>query len=175
MSATNSQQLKKGDEYTISSNWPLPDPEDVNSPEAVVRALYEVVSGGAEEARDWQRFRSLCLPDARFLITRWVTPESEKESIWEWNVEGFVVEAQKFYSKNGFWEREIRSRMERFDNVAHVFSSYETRISSPDEEPIVRGINSLQLVRYRGRWWIASVCWDVERPQNPIPPEYDRL
>ncbi len=173
MSKSNSQQLKKGDEYTLPSNWPSPKPEDAENPETVVRALYDVISGGAEEARDWQRFRSLCLPDARFLITRWVTPESEKESIWEWNVEGFIAEAQEFYSKNGFWERQIRSHIEKFGNVAHVFSTYESRINNPDEEPIVRGINSIQLVRYQERWWVASLCWDVERPHNRIPSEYD--
>lgn len=173
MNQQNSQQLKKGDENTIPSNWPSPKPEDIESPEAVVRALYDLISGGADETRDWQRFRSLCLPDARFLIMRWVTPDTEIESIWEWNVEGFVAEAQKFYSKNGFWEREIRSHSEKFGNVAHVFSTYESRINSPEEEPIVRGINSFQLVKYQGRWWIAHVCWDVERPNNQIPSKYD--
>jgi len=173
MSKSNSQQLKKGDEYRIPSDWPSPSPEDVESPETVVRALYDVISGAADEARNWQRFRSLCLPDARFLITRWVTPESEKESIWEWNVEGFVAEAQEFYLKNGFWEREIRSKVEKFGNIAHVFSTYESRINSPEEEPVVRGINSFQLVKYQQRWWVANICWDVERPHNQIPSEYD--
>jgi hypothetical protein len=173
MNETRSQTLKKGDEYKIPSDWPPPNENDTENPESIVHALYEVISGAADESRDWQRFRSLCMSGAQFLITRWIDEGGDKEGIWEWDVEGFVAEAEEFYSKNGFWEREIRSRVERFGNVAHVFSTYESRINNPDDKPVVRGINSFQLVRYRGRWWIANVCWDIERPYNTIPPEYD--
>ena len=34
------------------------------------------------------------------------------------------------------------------------------------------GINSIQVVNDGQRWWVASVVWDTERPNNPIPPEY---
>ena len=30
----------------------------------------------------------------------------------------------------------------------------------------------MQLLRDGKRWWIASVTWDVERPDNPIPAQY---
>lgn len=43
------------------------DPGDVASPEAVVEALYEVISGPADEPRDWDRFRALFLPGARVM------------------------------------------------------------------------------------------------------------
>ena len=38
----------------------------------------------------------------------------------------------------------------------------------------MRGINSIQLVRDGKRWWIASVVWDTERPDNPIPADYQK-
>jgi len=41
--------------------WPVAKAEDVKSPEAIVSAVYSVISGGKGQARDWDRMRSLCL------------------------------------------------------------------------------------------------------------------
>jgi hypothetical protein len=164
--------MKKGTEYESAVDWPAARVADVESPGTVVTALYEVISGSADFDRDWDRFRSLCLPRAQFIITRFSTPADEREGLWEWDVEGFVSAATDFYRENGFWEKEVSARLERFGNVAHVFSTYESWIGSEDSTPVARGINSIQVVRFEERWWIANVCWDVERPHNPIPDEY---
>ena len=39
-------------------------PDDVASTDAIIAALYEVISGEAGEARDWTRFHGLFLPGA---------------------------------------------------------------------------------------------------------------
>ncbi len=148
---------------------------ELDSPEAVVRALYDVLSGPAESERerDWARLRSLCLPEARFLIARWPDPEGDPiEHLREWDVEGFIRDARRFYHSDGFWEREVWGRTDRFGNVAHRFSSYESRVGSEDSDPVGRGVNSFQLVRFGPRWWIVSVAWDVETPDQAIPREY---
>ena len=64
---------------------PAAQPADVASPEAIVAALYDVISGDAGVERDWDRFRSLFHPHARLIPTgkradgtagaRVVTPE----------------------------------------------------------------------------------------------------
>ena len=41
-----------------------------------------------------------------------------------------------------------------------------------EAEPFARGVNSIQLVRQDGRWWVVTILWDVERPDQPIPPPY---
>src|SRR5690606_17373921 len=150
--------------------------EDVASPEAAVAAVYAVISGPAEreQPRDWDRFRALFLPGARFLLTRWGDRESGtgEEVVREWDVGGFIAAASMFYRESGFWEREVWHRTERFGNVAHVFSTYESRVGSPDSDPGAGGINSVQLVRSDGRWWIAGIAWDVETATNPIPEGY---
>src|SRR3954470_16338357 len=43
-----------------------PRPEDVGSMEAIVKALYDTISGPAGP-RDWNRLRSLFLPGARMI------------------------------------------------------------------------------------------------------------
>jgi hypothetical protein len=43
------------------------DPADVESVDAIVAAVYDVISGPAGEARDWDRWRSLYVPEARLI------------------------------------------------------------------------------------------------------------
>ncbi len=150
---------------------PAANPADVASPEAITTALYDVISGPASQARDWDRFRSLFLPGARLLYSQ-TTPAGEMQ-LHAMTVEDFVRIVTPIYaSGGGFFERDIGHRIERFGNVAHVFTAYETRRSGPDGPVAARGINSVQLVRHEGRWWVVNVAWDTERPGNPIPPEF---
>src|SRR5690554_5242511 len=51
--------------------------EDVSSLDAILAALYDVISGPAGQARDWNRFRSLFAPGAR-LIPTGLTPEGQR-------------------------------------------------------------------------------------------------
>ena len=148
-------------------------PADVESIEAIVTALYDVISGPASQARDWDRFRSLFLPGARLVFAQ--TTAAGEERLHPLTVEDFIRIVTPLYATDGgFFERDIGHRIDRFGNVAHVFTAYETRRAGPDGPVVARGINSVQLVRHEGRWWVANLAWDSERPGNPIPPEYLR-
>ncbi len=46
---------------------PAARPEEVATPEAIVAALYDVISGPKGQARDWNRFRSLFEPGSRMI------------------------------------------------------------------------------------------------------------
>lgn len=154
---------------------PEPRPEDVASPEAIVEAVYEAISGPAEveTRRDWDRLRSLFLPDARFVLTRWRTPDGKEDNrVRTWDVEEFIDTAKGFYRESSFYEREVARRVDRFGHIAQVFSTYESRVDAHDDKPAARGINSVQTVHAKGRWWIAHLVWDVEAPDNPIPDAY---
>jgi len=71
--------------------------------------------------------------------------------------------------KNGFTEREIKHVITRFGNVATVLSSYEGGDAAGRFK--TRGVNIFQLYFDGKRWWILSMVWDEERPDNPIPAE----
>ena len=149
---------------------PAARPADVASAESIVAALYDVISGPAGQARDWERFRSLFAPGARLIVGA-PAPDGRVPAR-NMTVEQYVVSADPFLKRDGFWEREIARRMERYGNVAHVFSTYESRVKSADSPPFSRGINSIQLVTNGERWWVVTIFWDFERPGNPIPAEY---
>lgn len=73
--------------------------------------------------------------------------------------------------KNGFDEREISRKAEKFGSLYHVWSTYESR-NSHDGPIIERGINSIELYYDGARFWIMSWYYDNERNNNLIPKEY---
>jgi hypothetical protein len=152
----------------LSARVPPANPADVNSIDAIMRAIYDVISGPAGP-RDWNRLRSLCVPEARLTSTV-KGPGSESEPVRLLTVDDYVQRAGKFFSTHPFYESAIVNRVQRFGNIAQVFSSYASS-SGPTEKPFARGINSFQLFNDGTRWWVLSILWDEESPTNPLPTE----
>ncbi|MGE0002611.1 MAG: hypothetical protein AB7T05_11135, partial [Fimbriimonadaceae bacterium] len=87
------------------------------------------------------------------------------------DVDGYIELAGPFLLTNGFFEKEVARRTERYGNMAHVWSTYESRMKE-DEEPFDRGINSILLVLTEKGWKVANICWTSERSAGPIPEKY---
>jgi hypothetical protein len=151
-----------------SAKVPPARPEDVNSIDAILVALYSVISGPAGE-RDWNRFRSLFLPQAQ--LTSAGKGADGSVRVHPMSVEDYVRLAGDYFSQHAFFESPIVSRVQTFGNVSQVFSSYESRHSA-GEAPFARGINSFQLLYDGHRWWVVSILWDEERSDNPLPREF---
>jgi hypothetical protein len=62
--------------------------------------------------------------------------------------------------------------VEQFGQIAHVWSTYESRRDPSDPEPFMRGINSIQLFDDGKRWWILSIYWQHESSKHSIPAKY---
>lgn len=162
---------------TPPSQQPAPDPfagappakpEDVKSIDSILAALYDVISGLPGE-RDWNRFRSLFIPGAHLTSTG-IAPDGTVR-VHPNSVNEYAKGAGGYFLKNGFFESPIVNRIQTYGSVAQVFSSYESR-HALGEAPFARGINSLQLLNDGKRWWIVSILWDSERPDNPLPKEF---
>ena len=74
--------------------------------------------------------------------------------------------------RNGFFETETHQVVEQFGNIAHVFSTYDSRRNANDPEPFARGINSFQLMHDGSRWFVVSIYWQAESDARPIPKLY---
>lgn len=148
---------------------PAANPADVESVDAIMAAVYDVISGAKGEARDWDRMRSLFHPNAR-LIPTGCNPNG-CGSRW-WSVEEYITTAGAQLEVNGFFETEIHRVEERYGQMAHIFSTYESRWNADDPNPFTRGINSFQLFNDGTRWWIFNIYWQGETPAAPIPAEY---
>lgn len=144
--------------------------KDVQSIDAILAALYDVISGPAGQKRNWDRMRTLFLPEGRLVATG-IRPDgtSGKRVM---SLEDYINSSGPFLEKNGFFESEISRKTDQFGAVVQVFSTYESRKTLADEKPFMRGINSIQLWNDGKRWWILTVFWQPETPQLPIPEQY---
>jgi hypothetical protein len=84
----------------------------------------------------------------------------------------YIDRAGPYFKKNGFFEREIARRTERWGNIMEAFSTYESRHDTKDPTPFARGINSFHLFFDGTRWWIMTIYWAEETSQTPLPPEF---
>jgi hypothetical protein len=74
----------------LAAKVPAAKAEDVESRDAILRAIYDVISGPAGD-RNWSRFRSLFLPQARF--TQTAKAPDGTALIFSWSVDEFVRDA----------------------------------------------------------------------------------
>ena len=147
------------------------NPADVSSLDAVMRSVYDVISGDAGKARDWDRFNSLFVSGAR-LIPTGKNAQTGIISARTYTPEEYRQRAEPFFAKEGFFEREKARRVEMYGNIAHVFSTYESFHSLSDKTPFARGINSFQLLNDGKRWWVVTIYWQAETAEAPIPKKY---
>ena len=154
-----------------SMNPPAGAPQpgsDAFAIDSTVLAVYNVISGPAGR-RDWDRFEALFAPGARLISTKRVdgvvtaTVMTPKE---------YSEKAGAYFKDHGFFERPAASRMQRYGDIAHIFSTYESRHASNDEKPFARGINSFQLVRIGDDWKVLTIFWEEEDAAHPIPAQY---
>lgn len=143
--------------------------EKVQTLDGTIHSLYSVISGEKEVKRDWDFFKFLFKPGAKLI------PSAKKDSLYVvryMSPEDYVNSSGKWLLENGFFEKEISRRVEQFGNIAHVFSTYEAFHSESDEQPFMRGINSVQFLYDNQRWWIVNIYWMQESPKHPIPEVY---
>lgn len=155
-----------------AAQTPEPRPADVASPEAIIEAAYAAIAREPNQSPDWDRFRSLFLPGARLVPN----VEQTQGEFRVMTPEDFIVWANGLWDIEdpddpGFVEEQVAITVERYGDIAHAFSTYQSRFYG-SEEVLGLGINSFQLVQNGGRWWIAGIVWDDESGAGPIPPRY---
>jgi hypothetical protein len=149
---------------------PAANPADVASVDAIIAAVYDVISGPASKKRDWDRMRSLFVPGARLIPTGPRPAGGYGSRIL--SVEEYILRAEPNFEKEGFYEREAARTTEQFGQIVHVFSTYESRHAPGDAKPFQRGINSIQLMNDGTRWWIVTIFWQREDEKTPLPEKY---
>lgn len=132
--------------------------QDVVSGDAIIKALYDVISGPSSKTRDWDRFRFLFGKEARMMtavphkdsgtIIRTITPEQ------------YIERNGKRLQEIGFIEKELHRITEAHGAVTHMFSTYQSDFTVNGNAQQSRGINSIQLFYDGSRYYIVSVFWD---------------
>ena len=133
---------------------------------AAIDEMYASISGPAGP-RDWSRQANCFLPEARQVRT-WVDEDGRPQML-AMGLADYAANTTPFFAANDFYEIETNRRIDRFGNMAHVWSHYEARTSPNAEDVERRGINSIQLFNHPELGWrIISMIWDNEREGNPL-------
>ena len=145
---------------------PAARPVDVATPEALVAACYDVISGPAGP-RDWDRFRSLFLPSARMTVAG--VGKDGAVHLRSLGIEDYVSRSGGMMLKEGFFERGVLGKTVRYGHTATVRSVYQSRHAPGDAQPFAGGVNTFNLVNDGTRWWVASLQWEASSPTLPAP------
>lgn len=148
-----------------TAQGPVPDPADVGTIEGIIRAWYDVINGSAGAPRQWRRDSTLYRPGATFVS---LEERNDKQVAVTYTPEEFRRANNASLVKDGMFETQIGSRVERFGNLAQVRSVYESRRSA--KGPIFeRGVNYILLYWDGKRWWITGASWQTEDASTRLP------
>jgi hypothetical protein len=139
---------------------PMASSSDVATLDAILHTFYETVSGSAGQPREWDRFRSLFLPEGRLMPI--VSIAGERAGLRFLSTEDFIHRVDPIFATEDFWERESSRQTDTFGHFAHVLSFYDS-LRSPNGPPFEKSANSIQLFNDGLRWWIVNVMWNTSR------------
>ena len=134
--------------------------DDTSSIDSIINAYYEVVSGPEGFIYDADRDTTMHADGA--LITK-VFPDGRFQR-HDLRVEQGMISVPYDHA---FFESEVDRRIERYGNIAHVWSEFEMR-TSLEAEPYSSGFNSISLYFKDDRWWISS--WSTQYKDPSIKP-----
>jgi predicted PhzF superfamily epimerase YddE/YHI9 len=66
-------------------------------------------------------------------------------------------------------EKQLKYHIERYGNIAHLWSSYALY---SDGKQVGRGINSIQAIKEAGGWRVTGIMLQAESAAAPLPKEY---
>jgi len=142
--------------------------KDVQTIDALMKASYEVVSGEKGAKRQWERDNYLHHQKA---VYSYFDGELNKQSTM--TLQQFHKETDEMVFGTAFYESEVNREVRVFGNIAHVWSTYETRFQKNGKVER-RGINSIQLIFENNRWYIISWTFCGETDENKIPKTFDK-
>lgn len=158
--------------FTPTVQATLPDETVFETPEALVKALYDAVTFEAGQTPDWDWVKSMFI-DEGIVVLR-----TSREETTVFSVEGFVADFVRFIEgsnvvKTGFVEKILRTKPMVLGDIAHVLVLYEAWIPG-GERPPQQGVDSFQLIRKDGRWRIVSITNEIPTPERPVPAELQK-
>jgi hypothetical protein len=142
-------------------------------PDSLIHCFHKVLSGPAG-ARNWELYKSLFHEKAILGVVR--TDAQGHQSYSSLTPGEYIKRNDEFFRTNEFYVEETHRITERFGDIMSLFSTYQFRVGGGVKgQQSGRGINSFQLIHDAGRWWIISIQYTNERPDLPIPKQYNGI
>ena len=135
-----------------------------SEPEGITAALDAAISGPAD--KDRACMKALLIPEARLMFVSLGadgTPSYRLETLDDW------IARVKARGHAMLEEKQLKFHIERYGNIAHLWSSYALH---SDGRPVARGINSIQAIKEAGGWRVTGIMVQAESATAPLPKEY---
>ena len=133
-------------------------------PKSIPAAIDAAITGPAD--KDRACMKALLIPEARMLFVSLGadgTPSYRLETLDDW------IALVKARGHAMLEEKQLKFHIERYGNIAHLWSSYALH---SDGKQVARGINSIQAIKEAGGWRVLGIMWQAESPTAPLPKEY---
>lgn len=136
------------------------------TPDDTVAALWRALSHPPGASADVAALKALFHPEA---VVFGVHYKDGVAALRRTGIADFLV-AQQRVSGKGFYECEVARDVKVYDRHAAVHSVVESRSDKAAAEPLLVGVNNIQLYRSGEEWQILSLYYQVEKQGVPIPP-----
>jgi hypothetical protein len=135
-----------------------------SEPKGIPAALDAAISGPAD--KDRACMKALLIPEARMMFVSIGTdgvPTYELETLDDW------ISSVKARGHTLLEEKQLKFRIERYGNVAHLWSSYAFHSGG---KQVARGMHSIQAIKEAGGWRVTNIIVEGESASAPLPKEY---
>jgi hypothetical protein len=135
-----------------------------SEPEGLAAALDAAISGPAD--KDRACMKALLIPEARMMFVSRGADGAPKYTLQ--TLDAWIARTQGL-GREVLEEKQLKFHIERFGDIAHLWSSYALR---DDGKQIARGINSIEAVKAAGGWRVTSIMVQAESAAAPLPKKY---
>ena len=135
-----------------------------SEPQGIPAALDAAISGSADKARACMK--ALLIPEARMMFASLGAdgaPTYTLQTLDDW------IARVKTRGHAILEEKQLKFHIERYGNIAHLWSSYALH---SDGKQAARGINSIQAIREAAGWRVVGIMLQAETATAPLPKEY---
>jgi hypothetical protein len=135
-----------------------------SEPKDIPAAIDAAITGPAD--KDRACMKALLIPEARMMFVSLGadgTPTYALQTLDDW------IARVKARGHVMLEEKQLKFHIERYGNIAHVWSSYAL---SSDGKPAARGINSIQAIKEASGWRVASIMVEAESASAPLLDKY---
>ena len=135
-----------------------------SEPEGIPAALDAAITGPAD--KDRACMKALLIPEARMMfvsIGADGTPSYTIQTLDDW------IARVKARGHTMLEEKQLKFHIERYGNIAHLWSSYALY---SDGKQVARGINSIQAIKEAGGWRVTGIMVQAESATVALPKEY---
>jgi hypothetical protein len=135
-----------------------------SEPEGIPAAIDAAITGPAD--KDRACMKALLIPEARMMFVSLGAdgaPTYTLQTLDDW------IARVKARGHVMLEEKQLKFQIERYGNIAHLWSSYAL---SSDGKQAARGINSIQAIKEAGGWRVTSIMVQAESAAAPLPKKY---